>query len=114
MKNKTFKIISILSAMPYLAVFIIPAFLSFRVLFQYDFSSTFSIYFPVTLCVLGAHFPVIPLSVGFHAGIVINLMLKKLNISEKTVKILSVVSAVIIFSLFTAALVKYFSHIDFV
>ncbi|MDE6519137.1 MAG: hypothetical protein K2K91_01570 [Ruminococcus sp.] len=112
MKKKIVKVVSVLSVVPYCILFIIPVILAIRVASQYGFFSSFSIYFLVTLLTLGAIFPVIPLSVAFHAGIVINLMLKKLNISEKTAKILAVVSAVIIFSLLTVFLLKLLSQWD--
>lgn len=112
MKNKTFKIILILSALPYLTLFIAPVFAAVRVADEYGFFNPYLMYLFAVLCLLGAVFPVIPLSVGFHAGIVINLMLKKLNISEKIVKILSVVSAIIIFIVLTVLLIICFSQMD--
>ncbi|MCM1133316.1 MAG: hypothetical protein NC340_07565 [Ruminococcus flavefaciens] len=112
MKNKIFTVALVLSAVPYHAVFIIPAVATIRVLSQYGFFSTFAIYFLATLLTLGAVFPVIPLSVGFHTGIIVNLMLKKLNISKKTAVILSVIFAVIIFSLLTIFLLKILSQWD--
>ncbi len=82
MKKKVFTIALVLSAMPYHVLFIAPAVATLRVASQYGFFSSFSLYFLVTLLTLGAVFPVIPLSVAFHAGIIINLMLKRLNIQK--------------------------------
>lgn len=112
MKKKIFKVALVLSAIPYHVLFIAPAVATVRVADQYGFFSTFAIYFLATLLTLGAVFPVIPLSVGFHTGIIVDLMLKKLNVPKKTVTILSVVSAVIIFSLITIFLLKLLSQWD--
>lgn len=112
MKKKIVKVVSVLSVIPYCILFIIPVILAIRVASQYGFFSSFSIYFLVTLLTLGAIFPVIPLSVAFHAGIIINLILKKLNTPKKTAKILSVVSAMIIFVLLTVFLLKLLSQWD--
>lgn len=114
MKKKIFNTALVLSALPYYALFIVPVVAAIRVFSQYNFFSTFPIYFLAMLCVLGAHFPVIPLSVGFHTGIIVSLILKKLNVPKKTAEILSVISAVIIFSLFTAVLFIFFSEVEFV
>lgn len=112
MKKKVFTIVLILSAMPYHALFIAPAVATLGVASQYGFFSSFSLYFLVTLLTLGAVFPVIPLSVAFHAGIIINLILKKLNTPKKTATILSIVSALIIFVLLTVFLLKLLSQWD--
>ncbi len=112
MKKKIFTVALVLSAIPYHVLFIAPAVATVRVADEYGFFSTFSLYFLATLCVIGAVFPVIPLSVAFHTGIISNLILKKLNISKKTAVILSVVSAVIIFSLLTVFLLKLLSQWD--
>ncbi len=112
MKKKIFTVALVLSAIPYHVLFIAPAVATVRVADEYGFFSTFSLYFLATLLTLGAVFPVIPLSVAFHAGIIINLILKKLNFPKKTVTILSVVSAVIIFSLLTVFLLKLLSQWD--
>ncbi len=112
MKKKIFTVALVLSAIPYHVLFIAPAVATVRVADEYGFFSTFSLYFLATLLTLGAVFPVIPLSVAFHAGIIINLILNKLNFPKKTVTILSVVSAVIIFSLLTVFLLKLLSQWD--
>ena len=111
MKKKVFTTALVLSAMPYYALFIAPVVATLGVASQYGFFSSFSIYFLATLCVLGTVFPVIPLSVAFHAGIIINLMLKKLNVPKKTAVILSVVLTIIIFIVLTVLFVAYFRQI---
>lgn len=112
MESKKFKIIIVLSVLPYYALFIIPAIATLKVVSQYGFFSPFSIYFLSVLCLLGAVFPLIPLSVAFHTGIIINFMLKKLKVPKSATKILSVILAIIIFILLTVFLVKYFSQMD--
>lgn len=111
MKKKIFTIALVLSAIPYHALFIAPAVATLGVASQYDFFSSFSLYFLATLCVIGYVFPVIPLSVAFHAGIIMNLILKKLKVPENAVKILPVITSIIIFILLTVLFVAYFRQI---
>lgn len=112
MKKKVFTIALVLSAMPYYALFIAPVVATLGVASQYGFFSTFSLYFLATLLTLGAVFPVIPLSVAFHAGIIMNLILKKLKVPENAVKILPVITSIIIFVLLTVFLLKLLSQWD--
>lgn len=112
MKKKVFTTALVLSAMPYYALFIAPVVATLGVASQYGFFSTFSLYFLATLLTLGAVFPVIPLSVAFHAGIIMNLILKKLKVPENAVKILPVITSIIIFVLLTVFLLKLLSQWD--
>lgn len=112
MKKKTFSIALVLSFIPYFALFIIPVFPAFNVISHYNFINTYPMYFLCVLCMIGYILPVIPLSFSFHAGIVINLILKKLNFPKKSAKILSVISAAIIFTLLIVFLFNFFSKMD--
>lgn len=112
MRKKIVKVVSFLSFVPYCILIVVPLVLTIRVVSQYDFISTFQLYFLATLLTLGAVFPVIPLSVAFHVSIIINLILKKLNFPKKTAIILSVVSALIIFVLLTVFMLKLLSQWD--
>ena len=82
MKKKIFTIVLAASVIPYYALFIIPVFLSLNVISHYSFFNTYPIYFLAVLCVIGYVFPVVPLSFSFHAGLVINLILKKSNFKK--------------------------------
>ena len=112
MNKKMFTKFLILSVIPYFALFIIPVFLAFNVISHYNFISTYPIYFLCVLYVIGYIVPIIPLSVSFHAGIVINSILKKFNFPTKYTKILSIIFAAIIFTLLIVFLLIFFSQMD--
>ncbi len=112
MKKKAFTTALILSVIPYHSLFILPVFPSLNIISHYSFISTYPMYFLCVLYMIGYIAPVIPLSLSFHAGIVINLILNKLNFPKKSAKILSFISAAIIFTLLIVFLFNFFSQMD--
>lgn len=112
MKKKTFSKLLVLSVIPYFALFIIPVFPTLNVISHYSFFSTYPVYLLCVLFAIGLIVPVIPLSFSFHAGLVINSILKKFNFPPKYAKILSIISAAIIFVLQIIFLLTLFSQMD--